>query len=54
MPERDRRRVMRLDLLRQPRGGEPEPHVVQLLDLSPLGVRVAHPEPWRKGVVCAS
>jgi hypothetical protein len=26
---------------------------VHLLDLSLLGVRVAHPEPWRKGVVCA-
>ena len=51
--ERERRRVMRLDILRPRRGGELEPHVVQLLDLSPLGVRVAHLEPWPKGVVCA-
>ena len=53
MTESERRRVIRLDILRQPRGGKPELHVAQLLDLSPLGVRVAHPEPWRKGVVCA-
>lgn len=51
--ERERRRAMRLEILQQRRGGELEPHVVQLLDLSPLGVRVAHPEPWPKGIVCA-
>jgi hypothetical protein len=53
MAEPERRRVMRLDILRQPRGGEPELHVAQLLDLSPLGVRIAHRDPWNKGVVCA-
>jgi len=49
----ERRRVMRLDLLRPSLGGEPAPHAVHLLDLSPLGVRIAHREPWSKGVVCA-
>jgi PilZ domain len=51
--EPERRRVMRLDVLRQPRGGELEPHFVHLLDLSPLGVRIAHLEPWHEGVVCS-
>jgi PilZ domain len=53
MPERERRRVMRLDVLLQRGGGGRDPHVVQLLDLSPLGVRLAHREPWATGVVCA-
>jgi hypothetical protein len=53
MPERERRRVMRLEVLLQRGGGGRDPHVVQLLDLSPLGVRLAHREPWAKGVVCA-
>ena len=53
MPERDRRRVLRLDVRLQRGGGRRDPHVVHLLDLSPLGVRIAHPEPWPKGIVCA-
>jgi PilZ domain len=53
MTERERRRVMRLDVLLQRGGGRRDPHFVQLLDLSPLGVRLAHREPWAKGVVCA-
>lgn len=53
MTEPERRRAMRLDILRQPRGGKPESHVAQLLDLSPLGVRIAHRDPWNKGIVCS-
>jgi hypothetical protein len=43
---------MRLDVLLQRGGGRRDPHVVQLLDLSLLGVRVAHRDPWSKGAVC--
>ena len=49
----ERRRVMRLDLLRPRQSGDLAPHAVHLLDLSPLGVRIAHREPWPAGVVCA-
>ncbi len=49
----ERRRVMRVDVLLQRGGGRQDPHLVQLLDLSPLGVRVAHRDPWHKGVVCS-
>ncbi len=49
----ERRRVMRLDVLLQRGGGRRDPHVVQLLDLSPLGVRIAHREPWAEGAVCS-
>ena len=49
----ERRRVIRLDVLLPRGGGEREPHFVHLLDLSPLGVRIAHLEPWPAGVVCA-
>jgi len=53
MPERDRRRVMRVDVPLRRGGGGRDPHAVHLLDLSPLGVRIAHLEPWPAGVVCA-
>jgi len=53
MPERDRRRVMRLDVLLQRGGGGREPYFVHLLNLRLLGVRIAHLEPWPAGVVCA-
>lgn len=53
MPDRDRRRVMRLDVLWQAHGGTRDPHAVHLLDLSPLGVRIAHREPWPAGIVCS-
>ncbi|MBP1777775.1 MAG: hypothetical protein H6Q86_3785 [candidate division NC10 bacterium] len=49
----ERRRVMRVDVPRHLRGGELEPHFVYLLNLSPLGVRVAHLEPWHEGVLCS-
>ena len=49
----ERRRVMRLDLLRPCREGNREPHLVHLLDLSALGLRLAHREPWPAGVVCS-
>ena len=52
-PEPERRRVMRVDVPRHLRGGELEPHFVHLLNLSPLGVRVTHLEPWGKGVGCS-
>ena len=51
--ELERRRVMRVDVPRQLRGGELEPYFAHLLDLSPLGVRIAHLEPWPEGVVCS-
>lgn len=49
----ERRRVMRVDVPRHLRGGELEPHFVHLLNLSPLGARVTHLEPWGNGVVCS-
>jgi hypothetical protein len=49
----DRRRVMRVDVPHHLRKGELEPHFVHLLNLSPLGVRVTHLEPWGKGVGCS-
>ena len=49
----DRRRVARLMVPRRWRGGDLEPHVVHLLDLSALGARIAHRESMHKGVVCA-
>jgi hypothetical protein len=49
----EQRRAMRVDVPRPFRGGELEPHVVQLLNLSLLGVRIAHVEPWSEGVVCS-
>jgi hypothetical protein len=49
----ERRRVMRVDVPRHFRGGELEPHFVHLLNLSPLGARVTHLEPWDKGVCCS-
>lgn len=48
-----RRRVMRVDVPRHLRGGELQPHFVHLLNLSPLGARVTHLEPWANGVGCA-
>ncbi len=53
MPERDRRRVRRLDVLWPAHGDTRDAPGVHLLDLSPLGVRLAHREPWAEGVVCA-
>ena len=53
MPEPDRRRVKRLDVLWHAQGDTRDPHAVHLLDLSPLGVRLAHQEPWRAEVVCS-
>jgi hypothetical protein len=53
MPERDRRRVMRVDVPRHLRGRELEPHFVHLVNLSPLGARVTHLEPWHEGAACA-
>ncbi len=47
----DRRRVARLTVPRHLRGGELELHLVHVLDLSPLGARIAHLEPMRVGVV---
>ncbi len=49
----ERRRVMRVDVPRHLRGRELEPHFVHLLNLSPLGARVTHLEPWHEGVACA-
>jgi len=49
----ERRRVMRVDVPRHLRKGDLEPHFVHLLNLSPLGARVTHLEPWAKGVPCA-
>ena len=49
----DRRRVMRVDVPHHLRKGELEPHFVHLLNLSLLGVRVTHLEPWDKGVGCS-
>ena len=53
MPERDRRRVMRVDVPRDFRGGDFEPHFVHLLNVSPLGVCIARLEPWKEGAACA-
>ena len=49
----DPRRVARLTIPAGLRDGDLAHYPVHILDLSLLGVRVAHPEPWRKGVVCA-
>lgn len=49
----ERRRVMRVDVPRQLRGRELEPHFVHLLNLSPLGARVTHLEPWDTGFFCS-
>ena len=49
----ERRRVMRVDVPRHLRARELEPHFVHLLNLSPLGARVTHLEPWDKGLVCS-
>ena len=43
--EPERRRVMRVDVPRQLRGRDLEPHFVHLVNLSPLGARVTHLEP---------
>jgi len=51
--EPERRRVMRVDVPRHLRGGELEPHFVHLLNLSPLGARVTHLEPWDRGIPCS-
>ncbi len=48
----ERRRVMRVDVPSHLRGDELEPHFVHLINLSPLGARVTHLEPWHGGVVC--
>jgi hypothetical protein len=45
----DRRRVARLTVPRRFRGGELELHLVHVLDLSPLGARIAHREPLHAG-----
>ena len=44
---------MRVDIPRQLRGRDLEPHFVHLLNLSPLGARVTHLELWQEGVGCA-
>jgi hypothetical protein len=49
----EQRRVMRVDVPHHLRKGELEPHFVHLLNLSLLGVRVTHLEPWDKGVGCS-
>jgi PilZ domain len=49
----EQRRAMRVDVPKHFRGGELEPHFVHLLNLSLLGVRIAHLEPWPEGVVCS-
>ncbi len=49
----ERRRVMRVDVPRQLRGRELEPHFVHLLNLSALGARVTHLEPWGTGFICS-
>ena len=51
--EPEGRRVMRVDVPHHLRKGELEPHFVHLLNLSLLGVRVTHLEPWDKGVGCS-
>lgn len=48
----DRRRVARLTVPRQLSHPERGLRNVRLLDLSPLGARIEHLEPMRKGVVC--
>ncbi len=49
----ERRRAMRVDVPRQLRERELEPHFVHLLNLSALGARVTHLEPWDTGFLCA-
>jgi hypothetical protein len=44
---------MRVDIPHHLRKGDLEPHFVHLLNLSPLGARVTHLEPWGKGIVCS-
>jgi len=43
---------MRVDVPRHLRGRELEPHFVHLVNLSPLGARVTHLEPWHDGAAC--
>lgn len=45
----DRRQVARLTVPRRFRGGELELHLVHVLDLSPLGARIAHRGPLHAG-----
>ena len=45
----DRRRVARLTVPKRWRGGELELYLVHVLDLSALGVRIAHREPLHAG-----
>ena len=49
----ERRRVMRVDIPHHLRKGDLEPHFVHLVNLSPLGARVTHLEPWANGLPCA-
>jgi PilZ domain len=49
----EQRRAMRVDVPGHFRGGELEPYVVHLLNLSLLGARITHLEPWPEGVVCS-
>ena len=49
----ERRRVMRVDIPHHLRKGDLEPHFVHLLNLSALGARVTHLEPWANGVPCS-
>ena len=49
----EQRRAIRVDVPKRFRGGRLEPHFVHLLNLSLLGVRVTHLEPWHEGVVCS-
>jgi PilZ domain len=49
----DPRRVARLTIPARLRDGDLAHYPLHILDLSPLGVRIAHPELWSKGVVCA-
>jgi len=53
MPETgERRRVARITVPRHLSGPELDFGLVRVLDLSPLGARVEHFEPFREGVVC--
>ena len=45
----DRRQVARLTVPRPWRGGELEPHLVHVLDLTARGARIAHREPLHAG-----
>ena len=48
----DPRRVARLTIPKPLRNGELAHHRVHILDLSPLGARIAHQELLHDGVVC--